>query len=117
MKTWIKFTRMCVRLSILKGKTVFSNVFVYLKHYISKKNLCVTNIGFSAPARIYVNENLTKKNFEIFRLARQLKVDGKIFQYNTFSGRVFIKLAADSQNIGIDSKNQLHSNNFFRLRR
>lgn len=40
----------------------------FFKHYIRKKNLCVTNIGFSAPARIYVNENLTKKNFEIFQL-------------------------------------------------
>lgn len=81
----------------------------FFKQYIRKNSLCVTNIGFSAPARIYVNENLTKKNFEIFQLARQVKADGGIYQFNTYSGRVFIKLAADAQHIGIDSKNQLYS--------
>lgn len=81
----------------------------FFKQYITKKNLCTTSIGFSAPGRIYINENLTKKNFEIHRMARRLKAESKVFQYNTFSGRVFIKLSSDSNQIGIDSKEHLNS--------
>lgn len=77
--------------------------------YLNKKNLCVTTLGFSAPSRIYVNENLTKKNFEIFCLARQMKLNGRIFRFNTFNGRVFIKLLAESKLIGVESKEQLNS--------
>jgi len=28
------------------------------------------HMGFSTPARIFINENVTKKNFEIYRVAR-----------------------------------------------
>lgn len=81
----------------------------FFKSYMDKKSLCVTDIGFSTPARVYINENFTKKNFEIFRMARKLKVDGKIFQYHTSVGRVSVKLNADSRQIGIDSSEQLNS--------
>lgn len=81
----------------------------FFKLYVTKKSLCVTNIGFSVPSRIYINDNLTKKNFEIYRLVRKLKADGKIFQYHTVSGRIAIKLKPDSRQIIIDSEQQLNS--------
>lgn len=81
----------------------------FFKSYIAKKNLCVTNIGFSTPGRIYINENFTKKNFDIYRLAKQMKADGKIFQYHTFSGRISVILNENSRQIGIGSKEQLNS--------
>lgn len=62
----------------------------------------------SASPYIYINENFTKKNFEIFRLARNLKSDGKVFQYHTANGRVFVKLNPDSQPIGITRKEHLN---------
>lgn len=81
----------------------------FFKQYISKINLCAVDIGFSTCARIYINENLTKRNFEILRMARQLKANNKILQYNTSNGQVFIKLDADSDRIFIDSKEHLNS--------
>lgn len=77
-------------------------------------------IGFSAPSRIFINENLTKKNFEIFCLARDLKKDGKINYYSTQRGRVSVKLTADAKQIVIgdiyklkalvDRQQQSHNN-------
>lgn len=81
----------------------------FFRSYIAKKNLCVTDIGFSTPARIYINENFTKKNFEIYRAVRQLKADGKIFQYNTYNGRISIKQYSDSRQTIVESKEQLNS--------
>lgn len=81
----------------------------FFNAYMSKRNLCVTNIGFTTPSRIYINENLTKRNFEIFRLARKMKSERKIFQYHTYNGRISVKLNAESRQIGIDSKDQLYS--------
>lgn len=80
----------------------------FFKHYIRKKDLCLTSIGFTAPVRIYVNDNLTKKNFELLRMVRQLKANSKIFLYNIFNGRVFIKLSADENQTAVDSKDQLN---------
>lgn len=81
----------------------------FFRKYIAKKNLCATNIGFQSAARIYVNDNLTRRNFELFRHARQLKIEGKIFHYSTLRGRVFIKLNSDSKQIGVSSLDQLNS--------
>lgn len=79
----------------------------FFKSYIVKKNLCVTSIGFNTPSRIYINENFTKKNFEVLRRVRHLKTNGKIFQYRTVSGRVYVVLDPDSEQIGINSIEQL----------
>lgn len=81
----------------------------------AKMGLCVTDIGFSTPARVYFNDNFTKKNFEIYRLTRQLKADGKIYKYYTSTARVSVTLDPDSRQIGIDSVKQLNSliENFF----
>lgn len=80
----------------------------FFKLYIDKKSLCTTNIGFESPARIYVNENYTKKNFEIYRLACQLKAEGRIFQFHSFKGRISVKLNQEARPIGVDSREQLH---------
>lgn len=81
----------------------------FFNAYMMKRNLCVTNIGFNTPSRIYINENLTKRNFEIFRLARKMKLERKIFQFHTHNGRISVKLDPESRNIGIDSMDQLYS--------
>lgn len=81
----------------------------FFQLYMDKGNLCVTDIGFTTPSRIYVNENLTRKNFEICRLARKLKMDRKIFQYHTYNGRISVKLNADSKKVAIDSEEHLYS--------
>lgn len=60
-------------------------------------------------SRIYVNENLTKRNFEIFCKASDLKKDGKIVRFNTQRGRVVVKLNGSEKPYTVDSLNQLSS--------
>lgn len=83
----------------------------FFKKYIAKKSLSITDIGFagSTASRIYINENLTTKNFQLLREVRQLKAQKKLFQYNTFSGKIFVKFAPEARLIGIDSLDQLSS--------
>lgn len=81
----------------------------FFKQYFVTKKLCSTMLGFSAPSRIYVNENLTKRNFEIFCKARDLKKDGKIVRFNTQRGRVVVKLQGSEKSYFVDSLDQLSS--------
>lgn len=79
----------------------------FFKRYFATKKLCTTSIGFSAPSRIYVNENLTKRNFGIFCMARDMKKDGKIAHFTTQRGRIAIKLLGSERSHTIDSLNHL----------
>lgn len=81
----------------------------FFKCYFNSKKLCTTMIGYTAPSRIYVNENLTKRNFTIFCLARDLKKDGKIVRYSTQRGRVVVKLQGSDRSYTIDTLAQLSS--------
>lgn len=79
----------------------------FFKQYIGTKKLCASMIGFAAPARIYVNENLTKRNFEIFCKCRDLKKDGKIARFNTQRGRVVVRMVGSENTFTISSLEQL----------
>lgn len=81
----------------------------FFKQYFTVQRLCASMLGFGAPSRIYINENLTKRNFEIFRKARELKKEGKILRFNTQRGRVVIKLLGSEQMHTIGSLDQLGS--------
>lgn len=81
----------------------------FFKQYFATKKLGTSMIGFAAPARIYVNENLTKKNFEIFCKCRDLKKDGKIARFNTQRGRVVVRMVGSDDMFTISSMEQLHS--------
>jgi hypothetical protein len=64
------------------------------KMYFAKKDLKLDNIGFAGDnTRIYISENLTKYNKEIFDAALNLKKDGKLVSVSTFHGTVSVKLA------------------------
>lgn len=79
----------------------------FFKRYFATKKLCTSMIGYSAPSRIYVNENLTKKNFDIFCKARDLKKEGKIIRFNTQRGRVTVKLQGSEKSHTVDSMDKL----------
>lgn len=81
----------------------------FYKQYFVSKRLCTSMIGFATESRIYVNENLTKRNFEIFRMARDMKNQGKISRYNTQRGRVVIQLLGSEQSHAIESASHLSS--------
>lgn len=79
----------------------------FIKQYFAIKKLCTSMIGFAVPARIYVNENLTKRNFEIFCKCRDLKKDGKIARFNTQRGRVVVRMAGSDNTFTISSMEQI----------
>lgn len=81
----------------------------FFKQYFSAKKLCASMIGFAAASRIYVNENLTKMNFDIFCKVRELKKDGKITRFNTQRGRVVVKLQDSERTYAIESLDHLGS--------
>lgn len=79
----------------------------YFKKYFSVKKFCASMIGFAAPSRICINENLTKRNFDILCKARELKKDGKIARFATQRGRVVVKLQGSERSHTIDSLEHL----------
>lgn len=81
----------------------------FFKCYFNSSKLCTTMLGYSAASRIYVNENLTKRNFEIFCKARDLKKDGKIVRFSTLRGRVVVKIHGCERSYTVDSVAQLSS--------
>lgn len=81
----------------------------FIKCYFNTKKLCTTILGYSAASRIYVNENLTKRNFEIFCKARGLKKEGKFTRFSTQRGRVVVKLHGSERSYTIESMDQLSS--------
>lgn len=80
----------------------------FFKSYIKLKNFCVTSIGFQVPSRVYVNENLTARNFQIFTLAREMKNEGKIYSYSTVKCRVLIKMTEKAKGVCMNSINHLN---------
>lgn len=56
-----------------------------------KTRLNISQIGFSASTRVYINEKLTTKNYEIFKKANAMKRDGNLLNFYTFRGLVFIR--------------------------
>lgn len=61
-----------------------------------------TALSFSAnPKKIFLSENLTKRNSELFYHARQLKKQGLVMFAWTYNGRVFIRQSKESEAIAI----------------
>lgn len=64
--------------------------FDFYQHYFKFKQLNLKHIGFNTASRIYINELLTKKNSEIFRMVRNLKARDIISRYHTSRGVVYV---------------------------
>lgn len=79
----------------------------YLKH----GRLNLTHIGFNTPARIYINENLTKSNREIFRHCIKLKHEHKKYLLNVYTkyGSVYVHIAGLEKHLSIQSKKDIDS--------
>ena len=75
--------------------------------YFKFKNLKLDNIGFNSNIRIFINDNLTKLNSEIFRKASELKRLNKIAKIKIINGFVYF-LPCDGNNfVKINNVHQL----------
>jgi hypothetical protein len=80
---------------------------LFLYRYFKKKDLNLTALGFSNTKRIYVNERLTRDDFECKKAALKLKSDGKLYSVSTRYAKVFVKLRKDSDDQQITDVSQL----------
>jgi hypothetical protein len=67
--------------------------FGYFWKYLELLGILQNFEYFIVITRIYISENLTKHNREIFDAALNLKKDGKLVSVSTFHGTVSVKLA------------------------
>ncbi len=87
---------------LVKFALKFDKIAFYNK-YFQKKNLNLIDIGYQTPARIYISENLTKQNQQIFGAALQLKKDGAIASVSTHFGAVSVKKTQEGNRITVDN--------------
>lgn len=64
--------------------------FQFFHCYLKYKKLSLADINFEAASRIFINELLTRRNSDILRVVRKLKDDGKIINYFTVRGIIYI---------------------------
>jgi hypothetical protein len=68
------------------------------KKYFAKKNLNLADLGFpGAVTRVYVTENLTSINNELFGAAMKMKKDGKLASVSTYHGIVNVKIGQNDR--------------------
>lgn len=63
----------------------------FYRQYLSKRSLCLRDIGFESDNRVYINENLTKNARQIRAEAMKLKKLGHLENVTTRSGIVYVK--------------------------
>lgn len=81
----------------------------FISCYLKFKHLNLTHIGYSTPTRIFINENLTKSNRELFRYCLQLKHRHKSYLLQLFTrhGIVYVKLAGSDKPVIVLSKKEI----------
>ena len=92
---------------IMKFPSVNDKITFY-KLYLSNRNLNLSNIGFQNQSRIFINENLTKKNNTIYKAALNLKKQKSIVKTFTKNGQIFVLTKVNSQPMLISSLEQIN---------
>lgn len=80
----------------------------FIRCCLKAGELNLTSIGFSSPGRIFFGENLTKRNYMIFRKCSQMKKENKIFKLHTRNGLVYICRNQNSSFVPITQLEQLN---------
>lgn len=64
-------------------------------------------LGYPVQERIYVADNLTRKNAEIRRVAGKMKKDGKLHHYSVFKGEVNVIVSEGQRQQRVKSVDEL----------
>jgi len=73
----------------------------------TKSQLSLQLIGFDSPALIYLNEQLTETNYEIFKHALRIKKQKSVAAVFTLRGDVFVKPVDGGGAYYVQSSNEL----------
>lgn len=79
----------------------------FYRRYLASRNLSLAHLGFSENKRIFLNENLTGLGRKVKGAALRLKYRGKLHSVFTVDGCVYIKVAANSQAVPVNSLDEL----------
>lgn len=100
-----------------KNQSKFSSVIMkfisssarneFYTRYLKHKNLNLSDIGFTATGRIYINESLSTQHADIFRQVMILKKNNQVHSYFTQNGFVYIKLQPNEKAVRLVNSMQL----------
>lgn len=90
-------------------KNFFLKSLASFKKHNKDFSFRLRHIGFNSDNKFYINENLTKTNFQIFRAAVRLKKKNRIYSVFTMRGFVYIKKTAEDNAMEIDDIELLYN--------
>lgn len=105
------------RLKAVNKSNIHSNILVkffsaesrtiFMSQYFKFKNLNLSNIGLASTDRIFCNENLTRRNYQLFSMARKLV---KTHIHNVFSNDslIYYRLSQAKKPIKITDVSQIN---------
>lgn len=79
----------------------------FYRRYLASRDLSLSHLGFNEKKRIFLNENLTELGRKVKEAALKLKYRGKLQSVFTVDGCVYIKVAANSEAVPVQSLEQL----------
>lgn len=84
----------------------------FFNQYLKFQNLRLSDIGFTSTERIYINDNLTKKNSMLYKKAIEMKSAKQIDKLQVRNGLIFVKNPHSENFVKINSiKDLRHSEN------
>ncbi|XP_041449628.1 uncharacterized protein LOC121404360 [Drosophila obscura] len=85
-----------VKLELVRDKAaLLRNIGMYRRE--TKQPLTLQLLGLNSPAPVYVNEQLTRENYQIFREALKMKKHRKQQSVFTRRGMVHVKVTQESE--------------------
>lgn len=75
--------------------------------YLAKNEVTTACLGYRSPSRIFISDNLTKKNVAIRARAVELKRNGKIAHHTVRDGLVRVVLTGNSRRVPVSTVEEL----------
>lgn len=69
----------------------------FMVAFFTNGNVSTKLLGFEVDSRIFVGDNLTRKNSAIRKMASELRVDGKISAHGVRDGLIYVVLVGEEQ--------------------
>jgi len=79
------------------------------KRYFLRRNLNLSDVGFTTTQRIFITENLTKQNQHIYSAAMKLRYEKKLWAVSTSGGVVLVRRREGDRPTPVLSINELSS--------
>jgi hypothetical protein len=79
----------------------------FFQSYFQHRNLNLSEIGFMSNTRIYITENMTGHNLEIYEAPLKLRHEKKIHSVSTSRGSVMVRFGEDDNLVAVNTMAEL----------